>query len=215
MYKNRNAIFSIVIVILLVVALPMPVFAQDEVEPGEESEVLEPDGEEEPPKFLDHPIVKLFAQFFFSLFNPPQEEEPVTNGEEGTDQNGNSEVLPQNEGDPNGEPGGDGENGEGNETEDQQIVPEEKIASMHKDDKLGFGVIAKLLELVRHTQSTCSETGEFCEVTLESLMEEYESGMSIGALFKKYGKPENLGVGQIRKELNLKEKTNNGKNKDD
>ena len=90
-------------------------------------------------------------------------------------------------------------------------MPEEKIASMHEELKLGFGEIVKLTELAKLTQATCSETGEFCEVTLDSLIEEYKGGMSVGALFKKYGKPENVGVGQIRKELNPKEKTNNGK----
>ncbi len=46
-------------------------------------------------------------------------------------------------------------------------------------------------------------------------MAEYEDGIGMGELFEKYDKPEYLGVGQIRKELDPKGKvkTNNGKAK--
>ena len=199
MLSKKSKFVSVLIAMMLVLSLTIPVFAQDEIEPVEEPEV-----EETSFKLLDHPIVKLLAEFFSSFFNPPEEEEPVPDEVGGTGENGDA--------------GGDGGqeeavDGEGVEPEEPQIVPGEKIASMREENKLGFGVITKLMELARETRATCSETGEFCGVTLDSLIEEYEDGMSIGALFAKYGKPKNVGVGQIRKELDQKEKTNNGKGK--
>ena len=210
MLSSKSKFVSVLIAMMLVLSLTIPVFAQDEVEPVEEPEVMETSS-----KFLDHPIVKLFAEFFARFFNPPVEEEPVPDEGDGTGEDGDLGAPLPDEGDLNGDTGDEGEaDGEGSEPEEQQIVPEEKIASMHEDEKLGFGVIAKLVELAKLTQTTCSETGElFCEVTLDSLIEEYKGGVSVGALFKKYGKPEKVGVGQIRKELNPKEKTNNGKAK--
>ena len=201
---KKNRLLSVILSIVMVLVLVIPVFAQDAVEPTEEPEMEESGSLL---KFSDHPIVQMMAQFFASFFNPPDLLEP-TEGE------------PPEEGE--GEGGGEGEGEplegggalEGDEPEAALIVPEEKIASMHKEDKLGFGVITKLLDVARMAQVTCSETGEFCDVTLESLMEEYKAGMSIGALSDKYGKPEHVGVGQLRKELEPKEKTNNGKVKD-
>ena len=215
MLSNRSKFVSVLIAMMLVLSLTIPVFAQDEIEPVEETEV-----EETSFKFLDHPIVKLLAEFFSSFFNPPEEEEPVPDEVEGTGENGDPEALPPDEGDLGGD-GGDegdldgdaGDGGEDVEPEEPQIVPEEKIASMREENKMGFGVITKLMELARQTRATCSETLEFCEVTLDSLIDEYEGAMSIGALFAKYGKPKNVGVGQIRKELDQKEKTNKGKGK--
>lgn len=223
MLSSKSKFVSVLIAMMLVLSLTLPVFAQDEIEPIEDPELVEPEVEdpeveETSFKFLDHPIVKLLAEFFSSFFNPPEEEEPVPDEVEGTGEDDDPGVLPPDEGDPNSDvviDGGQEEevNGEGTEPVEPQIVPEEKIASMKEENKMGFGVITKLMELARQTRSTCSETGEFCDVTLDSLIEEYEGGMSIGALFAKYGKPKNVGVGQIRKELDKKEKTNNGKGK--
>ena len=95
------------------------------------------------------------------------------------------------------------------------IVPEEAVAAMHVEEDLGFGEIVKLMGIVEDAQATCAETGENCGVTLDSLLAEYKDGTGMGELFEMYGKPEHLGVGQIRKELDPKnkEKTNNGKAK--
>ena len=83
---------------------------------------------------------------------------------------------------------------------------------MHEEEDLGFGEIVKLMGIA---EGICAETGENCSVTLDNLLAEYEDGIGMGELFKKYGKLEHLGVGQIRKELDPKGKvkTNNGKAK--
>ena len=92
------------------------------------------------------------------------------------------------------------------------IVPEESVAAMHEGEDLGFGEIVKLMRIA---EGICAETGENSSFALDSLLAEYDHGIGMGKLFKKYGKQEHLGVGQIRKELDPqgKEKTNNGKAK--
>ena len=189
----------------MVLILAVPAFAEGEIEPTDEPETGETSS-----KFLDHPIVKLLAEFFTSFFNPPVEEDPIL--EEGSGQVGGEVLGESSSGEGEELPWVEFTEGDG-EAEEPPVVPEEKIASMHEENKLGFGEIVKLTEFAKMTQVTCSETEEFCEVTLDSLIEEYKGGMSVGALFKKYGKPEHVGVGQIKKELNPKEKTNNGKPK--
>lgn len=77
------------------------------------------------------------------------------------------------------------------------IVPEESAAAMHEGEDLGFCEIVKLMGI---PEGICAETGENCSVTLGSLLAEYNHGIGMGELFKKYGKPEHFGVGQIRKE---------------
>ena len=92
------------------------------------------------------------------------------------------------------------------------IVPEESVAAMHEDEDLGFAEIVKLMGIV---EGICAETRENCGVTFNGLLAEYKDGIGMGELFKKYGKQEHLGVGQIRKESDPKGKvkTNNGKAK--
>ena len=222
MLSNRSKFVSVLIAMMLVLSLTIPVFAQDEIEPVDEPvvEEVEPDeeldGKETSSKFLNHPIVKLFAEFFASFFNPPEEEEPAPDEGDGTDENGGAGALPPDGGEDGGESGEPEDGGEGvepeadgesGEPEEPPIVPEEKIASMHGDDKLGFGVIAKLIGIVE-----CAEGG----VTLDDLVAQFKGGVGQGKLFEMYCKPENVGVGHIRKavkELDQKEKTNNGKNK--
>lgn len=90
------------------------------------------------------------------------------------------------------------------------IVPEESVAAMHEEEDLDFGEIVKLMRIA---EGICAETGENCGVPLDSLLAEYKDGIWMGELFEKYDKPEHFGVGQIRKELDPKDKvkTNNGK----
>ena len=92
------------------------------------------------------------------------------------------------------------------------IVPEEAVAALHEGEDLGFGEIVKLMGIA---EGICAETGENCSVTLDNLLAEYEDGIGMGELFEMYGKPEHLGVGHVRKELDPKGKvkTNNGKAK--
>jgi len=209
MSKKNRTLISITAALLMVVVMSVPVFADGDAGLPEEAGTTE-----EPSKFVNHPVVQLFAEFFASFFNPPVEEVDPT-PDAGAPPEG--EGTPPAEGEPpagDGTPTGEGE-GEGvGEPEAAPVVPEVEIAAMHEEDKLGFGEIAKLTGIAKMAQETCAETGELCEVTLDSLMTEYKGGMGVGNLFKKYGKPDNLGVGQIRKEMDPKEKTNNGKVKD-
>ncbi|HUV15023.1 MAG TPA: hypothetical protein VMW28_00480 [Pelolinea sp.] len=143
----------------------------------------EPAPVEETSGFWNHPIVKLLASFFSGLFETPAVEEPVE--EEGTE---GEEPLP-------------------------PVVPEEVVAALHEEQKLGFGEMTKLFQIVAEAKAACVLEGVNCDVTLEGLVAEYKDGAGMGALFKEYGKPSLLGVGQVRKELNPKEKSNNGKAK--
>ena len=215
MLSTKSKFVSVIIAMMLVLSLTIPVFADDGVEPVEEPGIKETEVEETSSKFLDHPIVKLLAEFFFSFFNS----ESVFDG---TGEGGGQEALlpegnldgdggeggepeeQQNEGDGTGE---DGDLGAPLEEEPAPVVPAEKIASMHGDDKLGFGVITKLIGIVE-----CPGSG----VTLDDLVAQFKDGIGLGELFEMYCKPEHIGVGQIRKELkelNPSEKTNNGKAK--
>jgi hypothetical protein len=198
--KKIHKLISMVLTVMLVFALVTPAFAQDVDEPDDNPTVIVVSS-----KFLNHPVVKLLSGFFSFLFEAPETEE----------------VVEEPEGEPPVEGGelqddDDDDGGELPETEDgieEPTVSEEVVASLHKDEKLGFGVITKLLAVLAESKLTCAETGEFCDLTLEMLIEEYKAGMSIGELFAKYGKPEMTGVGQVRKAVEPKVKTNSGKKK--
>ncbi len=94
-------------------------------------------------------------------------------------------------------------NGEGSvlQTTDQ-------IAQYH-DDGMGFGVLVKLYSMAAVYQGACGDqvveqAGDdpaetLCGVTVEELVQAFQSGMGMGQLFKMYGKPAHLGVGHIRK----------------
>jgi len=192
---------SLLIVAVMMMAAVTPVFADTGEEPVEEPVVVE-----QPSSFEDHPIVKLLAGFFSSLFNPPAPEVPVDDGtgeppagEDGTD--GGGEVPPEGEpveGDPVVEP------------PVPTVVPEAVVAALHEEQNLGFGEMTKLFEIAAEAQAACALEGVNCDVTLDGLIAEYKAGVGMGELFQKYGKPENLGVGHIRKEADPKEKSNNG-----
>ncbi len=196
MYKNKSKWTGAALALVMVLVFTTPIFAQGEVDPVEMPEV-----DEEPSNFFDQPIVKLIAEFFADLINPPvvEEPEPEVGGEGST-----GEDPPLGEGSTEGEP-----------EPEPVIIPEEAVAAMHEDEDLGFGEIVKLMGIVEDAQATCLESGENCGVTLDSLLAEYKDGTGMGELFEVYGKPEHLGVGHIRKELDPKgkEKTNNGKAK--
>ena len=216
MCKRKGKWMGAVLAMVMVLVFTTPIFAQGEVDPVETPEVVE-----EPSKFLDHPIVKLIAELFADLFNPPVEEEPepeVGGGDLAGREPGLEEPPTGGEPEPDPEP----------EPEPELvIVPEEAVAAMHEEENLGFGEIVKLLGMVEDAQAECAETGENCGVTLESLIAERKDGVGMGELFEEYGKPEHLGVSQVRKEsepvgkirnentnhVKNEKKTNNGKAK--
>jgi hypothetical protein len=204
MFTNKSKWVGVVLALVMVFAFSTPIFAEGAVDPVESPEVVE-----ETSSFFDYPIIKWIVKF---LFNPivviEEEPEPEMGGVDL-----HVEEPPPAEG-----PLGGGGSMEGTPEPEliPVIVPEEAGAAMHVDENPGFEEIVKLLEIVENAQVTCLDIGENCEITLKSLIDEYEDGTGMGELFEKYGKPENLGVGQIRKELEPKEKeeTNNGKEKE-
>jgi hypothetical protein len=194
--KHKVKGFSLLIAALMLVTMATPIFAQSETDP-----VVEPAPTVEVSSFVDHPIVKLLASFFANLFAPPVVEEPV--GEEVPPTEPVGEPVPVElalEGDvePIIEPL-------------PVVVPEEAIAALHEEQDLGFGEITKLLQITVEAKAACALEGLNCDVTLDSLVAEYKAGAGMGDMFKKYGKPEYTGVGQVRKAANPKVKSNNGK----
>jgi hypothetical protein len=194
---------GLMVAIVMIAASATPVFAQSETEPTEVPAVVE-----ESSSFLDNPIVLLLSNFFTDLFTTDAVEEtpPPDEGDPGT---GEPTEVPEGEG---GEEGGE------IPVEEPTPVPvvsaEEQIAAMHTEDDLGFGEITKLLQIVTEAQESCELNGTNCDVTVDSLLAEYNTGVGMGELFAKYGKPEITGVGQTKKvydEDGNKVKTNNGK----
>ena len=84
----------------------------------------------------------------------------------------------------------------------------DEIAQLHEDG-MGFGVIVKLYAMAAASQAECEaeapdeaeadEEDEPCGVTVDELVEAFQSGTGLGQLFKEYGKPSLLGVGHVRK----------------
>jgi hypothetical protein len=221
MFKSKSKWTGAVLALVMVLAFTTPIFAD-----GEGDLVETPETVEETSNFFDHPIIKLIAEFFKDLFNPQPEVggEDLPGEEPGFEEPSGGDDLP--EGDPEPDPVPDPEP---DPELEPLIIPEEAVAAMHKDEDLGFGEIVKLMGILESAQATCAESGGTdevaCGVTLESLIAEYKDGAGMGELFENYGKPENLGVGHIRKESELmgqilnehtkhvknEEKTNNGK----
>ena len=86
--------------------------------------------------------------------------------------------------------------------EDGTVVDAGDLIEAYHDEGMGFGVLVKLFAMAEEQQALC-ESGEdpgACDVTVDSLVEEFNSGTGMGELFKKYGKPELLGVGHVRQE---------------
>jgi hypothetical protein len=90
---------------------------------------------------------------------------------------------------------------------------------------MGFGVLVKIFAMVKASEEACAaqttdpttpantatgdETTPTCTpLTVDQLVNEFQSGAGMGALFKEYGKPALLGVGQVRKELKKQATTN-------
>ena len=85
----------------------------------------------------------------------------------------------------------------------------EEIEALH-DSGMGFGVIVKLYAMAQASHEDCDPEGDgdgepaepaTCGVTVEELVEEFQSGTGIGQLFKEFGKPDYLGVGHVRQEF--------------
>ena len=200
---NKFRWTGLMVAIVMIAASATPVFAQSDTDPTEVPAVVE-----ESSSFLDNPIVLLLSTFFTNLFTVDEVEEtpPPDESDPGTGEP--TEV-------PEGEDGGEGSEIPAEEpTPVPTVSAEEQIAAMHTEDDLGFGEITKLLQIVTEAQESCELYGTNCDVTVDSLLDEYNTGVGMGELFAKYGKPEITGVGQTKKvydEDGNKVKTNNGK----
>ncbi len=211
--RKKMKWLSIVVAMFMLITAVTPVFAQSETDPVESPTVVE-----ETNGFLDHPIVKLLSEFFGGLFKAEVTEEPANTGDGTVDGIG---MIP----DPTEEPGTEGEGDEGmaDPTLEPALAPDEQVAALHSEEDLGFGEITKLLQIVVEAKASCTLEGANCDVTLDSLIDKYQSGVGMGELFKIYGKPEITGVGQVKQEekennnaniaTSAKVKTNNGKAK--
>ena len=80
----------------------------------------------------------------------------------------------------------------------------DQIADLHEDG-LGFGVIVKFFAMAAESQEACADEepsgDEPCSVTVDELVEAFQSGMGMGQLFQEFGRPSMLGVGHVRKAL--------------
>jgi len=94
----------------------------------------------------------------------------------------------------------------------------EEIAAYHEQG-MGFGVLVKIYAIAKASEEAClaetpaeppvdppTEEGtpivETCvPVTAAELVEAFNGGSGMGALFKEYGKPALLGVGHVKQEL--------------
>jgi len=81
--------------------------------------------------------------------------------------------------------------------ENAVVQPGDEIAAYH-DEGMGFGVILKLYAMAEEAQRQCVDEGEWCDVSVDSLVAEFQSGVGMGELFKLYGKPALLGIGHVR-----------------
>lgn len=166
-------IIALVLAGIMLTGFINPVFAQSETEPI-------PEVEQEQEKI--NPVIQWIADFFKDLFTVETPEIP--------------EETPEPEGTPEGE--GSENPGEIIPTEEPALTAEEQIALYHDEDDLGFGVMVKLFGIAEAAKEECAATGLNCDVDIDSLIEQFKSGVSIGDLNETYGKPDTLGIGHIK-----------------
>jgi hypothetical protein len=79
------------------------------------------------------------------------------------------------------------------------LQPGDEIAAYHEDG-LGFGVLVKLYAMAAASQEDCDdeESAESCGVTVDQLVEDFQSGTGMGDLFEEYVRPSIRGVGHVR-----------------
>lgn len=79
----------------------------------------------------------------------------------------------------------------------------QQIAALHEDG-LGFGVLVKFFSLAQKSMEGCTTTSPetpTCGVTVQQLVDAFRSGTGIGLIFKEFGRPDFMGVGQARQSL--------------
>lgn len=79
----------------------------------------------------------------------------------------------------------------------------QQIAAFH-DDGIGFGVLVKFFSLAQKSMEGCTTASPdtpTCGVTVQQLVDAFRSGTGIGLIFKQYGRPDFMGVGQAKQSL--------------
>ena len=81
----------------------------------------------------------------------------------------------------------------------------QQIAAYHADG-MGFGVLVKFFSLSQKSMEGCATATPTpdtptCGVTVQQLVDAFRSGTGIGLIFKQYGRPDFLGVGQAKQSL--------------
>lgn len=193
----RKTIVSFAIMVALLVSLVGTAAAQDTTPTDVPQE--DPAGENETGVVVfTHPVIKVLSAYF--------------------DRNRNKAApVDETEGDETEGDETEGDETEGDETEDEgeDMLIGEQIAALHEQG-MGFGVLVKIFAMAEASQMACEEANAAAEgdedaeecvpVTAEELVESFQSGSGMGALFKQYGKPALLGVGHVKKELKKLEK---------
>ena len=82
------------------------------------------------------------------------------------------------------------------EGEEETSVCDEVTA--YHEDGMGWGVLVKLYAMAAESLEACDGV-EDCGVSVEELVEMFNSGTGMGQLFHEFGKPAQLGVGHLRK----------------
>lgn len=85
----------------------------------------------------------------------------------------------------------------------------EQIAAYHEDG-FGLGVLVKFYAMVKEAAEACQSGEDGClDLSVEQLVEAFDSGTGVGQLFNEYGKPALLGVGHVRQAMDEKENKSN------
>lgn len=96
----------------------------------------------------------------------------------------------------------------------------DEVTAYHEEG-MGWGVLTKLYAIAAESLEACDGESD-CGLSVEELVEMFNSGTGMGQLFKEYGKPAQLGVGHLRKAVNCQSEEsedstatadNNGKGK--
>ena len=169
-------ITTVVLAILLLIGFTKPVFAEGEPEP-----TLEPTVEPEEEQEKLNPVVRWIADFFKDLFLVETPQEPVETTTPETTPETDETPVPTEE----------------VPTPQPTLSVEEQIAAYHEDE-LGFGVLVKLLSIAEAAKAECAATSVNCDVTIDTLVEQFKAGVGIGDLEALYGKPDVSGVGQVK-----------------
>lgn len=191
---------NVTFTLVLLAASTTLAFAQSEGEPLEE-----PVPAEAGTTFWTNPVVRLLADFFSSLFQPSAAEGYPVEGPTITPD------FPDRENALTEEPT-EGQVEESDPAPDATPtpLPEQVVAMLHTEEDLGFGEMVKLLAIVEEAQAACEYDLSFCDVTIESLLQQYQESDGFGELFDEYGKPQMTGVGHVRQEADGYGDSDNG-----